>query len=144
MPDADEVETPISATEETPQAVEPVDDGQESPPHSDTFPRVYVEKLRKENATYRDRAKEAEKQRGVVEAKLHFALVQDTGLLADPHDLPFDPAHLDDPEALLTAIEELIAAKPHLRSRKPSGDVGQGVKGQPAQPSLLAMLKSVV
>lgn len=148
MPDADETmdETSTEATED--EITDEVDgdlnlesDGEAE---GDSFPRPYVEKLRKENAAYRERAKDAEMQRGVLSARLHVALVEATGLLADPHDLPYDPDHLDDPEALQAAIEELLAAKPHLRSRKPSGDVGQGVKGQPAQPSLLGILKSVV
>lgn len=147
MPDADEimVENPTSTADE-PAEVEQNDpaDETDSAPDGDSFPRAYVEKLRKENASYRERAKDAEEQRGVLAARLHVALVEATGLLADPHDLPYDPDHLDDPEALHAAIAELIAAKPHLKSRKPSGDVGQGIKGQPAQPSLLSMLKSVV
>lgn len=147
MPDADGTinETATEATEEAADELDGEQQGEPADePEGDTFPRTYVEKLRKENATYRERAKDAEEQRGVLSARLHLALVEATGLLADPADLDYDPAHLDDPEALHAAIQELIAAKPHLRSRKPTGDVGQGVKGQPAQPSLLSMLKSVV
>jgi hypothetical protein len=152
MPDTEDAKvecltaTAEDATGDTdePVADEPVESGEKPIPDGDTFPRSYVETLRKESATYRDRAKTADLERGVLAARLHLALVEATGRLADPHDLPYNPEHLDDPEALVAAIEELIAAKPHLKSRKPSGDVGQGVKGQPAQPSLLAMLKNVV
>ncbi len=49
-----------------------------------------------------------------------------TGRLADPTDLPFDEAYLKDAEALTAAIDDLLARKPHLASRRPVGDVGQG------------------
>ena len=55
-----------------------------------------------------------------------------TGRLADPTDMPFDEVHLDDPEALAIAIEDLLAKRPHLASRRPTGDIGQG----PSQPQL--------
>ncbi|MDN6537105.1 MAG: hypothetical protein L0K73_09920 [Corynebacterium variabile] len=66
----------------------------------DTFPRAYVEKLRKENAGYREKAKRTE----ALERRLHHALVAADGRLADPSDLPFDAAHLDDPDALAAAV----------------------------------------
>lgn len=88
----------------------------------ETFPREYVEKLRKENAGYRDRAKD----RDTLASRLHTALVAATGRLADPTDLQFDAAHLDDAEALTTALDDLLAAKPHLATRRVSGNVGQG------------------
>jgi hypothetical protein len=53
-----------------------------------------------------------------------------TGRLADPSDLPFDATHLDDEQALTQAIDTLIAAKPHLASRRLARDIGQGA-GQP-------------
>jgi len=110
-------------------------------PHSDepdTFPREVVENLRKENGKYRQRA-----QRGDAYAqRLHGELVKATGRLADPSDLEFDEAHLDDPEALAAAVDELLARKPHLASRKPVGDIGQGNRGGSSEPfSLLQMLK---
>ena len=94
----------------------------------ETFPRDYVEKLRKENARYRERAQQSD----ALAARLHTALVAASGRLADPTDLAFDEAHLDDEEALTTAIDDLVARKPHLASRRPSGDVGQGV-GSPVK-----------
>lgn len=92
----------------------------------ETFPKAYVEKLRKEAADNRVKAKNADN----LAARLHTSLVASTGKLADPSDLPFDEAHLDDPEALDAAIEELITAKPHLASRTPRGNIGQGVSGK--------------
>lgn len=90
---------------------------------SDTFPREYVEKLRKEAAGHRDRAKRADD----LAARLHTALVEATGRLADARDLPFDESHLDDPVALSEAIDAVLADKPHLATRKPFGNIGQGV-----------------
>lgn len=92
------------------------------------FPREYVEKLRKESAGYRERAQRADQ----LEQRLHTALVAATGRLADPTDLPFDVGHLDDADALTAAIDELVEAKPHLKTRRLAGDVGQGAGGAKA------------
>ena len=101
----------------------PENDAQE-PAEGDpeTFPKAYVEKLRRESAENRVKAKRADD----YAARLHTALVQATGKLADPADLPYAPEHLEDPEALQAAIEELLSVKPHLASRVPQGNVGQG------------------
>ncbi|MGH3642538.1 MAG: hypothetical protein ACRDUX_26320 [Mycobacterium sp.] len=105
---------------------------------AETFPREYVEKLRGQNAKYRDRAKVAD----AYATRLHNELVKSTGRLADPTDLPFDAEHLDDAEALAAAIDDLLARKPHLASRKPSGDIGQGHRGGSSESfNLLGMLK---
>lgn len=105
---------------------------------TDTFPRAVVEKLRAENGKYRQRAKLAD----AFAEKLHHELVKATGRLADPTDLAFDESHVDDPDALAAAIDDLLARKPHLASRKPVGDIGQGQRGGSSEPfSLLNMLK---
>ena len=109
---------------------------------SEVFPREYVEKLRKENASYRQKAKDAESFSEGFAKRLHTALVAATGKLADPTDLAFDPEHLMDETALADAIDRLIAEKPHLRARTVAGDVGQGNRGQTAEFSLLDILKS--
>ncbi|HJX80277.1 hypothetical protein [Glutamicibacter sp.] len=96
---------------------------QEVSEDAETFPRSYVEKLRKEAAGHRDRAKRADD----LAARLHTALVEGTGRLADARDLPFDESHLDDPVALSEAIDAVLADKPHLATRKPMGNIGQGV-----------------
>lgn len=104
----------------------------------ETFPREYVQELRQENARYRAQAKTAE---GLAQ-RLHVALVAATGRLADPTDLPFDQAHLEDPEALAAAVDELLAGKPHLKSRKVTGDIGQGTRtSAPADVDLLGLLR---
>lgn len=91
--------------------------------NEDTFPRDYVEKLRDENARYRQRAGKADD----LARRVHRLQVEATGLLADPDDLEFNEDHLDDPDALASAIEDLLARKPHLAARRPRGDVGQGI-----------------
>lgn len=106
---------------------EPVaNEEQEVSDDAEAFPRSYVEKLRKEAAGHRDRAKRTDD----LAARLHVALVEATGRLADARDLPFDESHLDDPVALSVAIDAVLADKPHLATRKPSGNIGQGVKSE--------------
>ena len=111
---------------------------EESTEEQDTFPREYVEKLRDENAKYRQRAQKADD----LARRLHSALVTATGRLQDASDLPYDESHLDDPEALETAISELLAKKPHLGSRKPAGNIGQGASNTTDTIDLAAMLRS--
>lgn len=124
-----EPETPSSDEPETPEPTE------EEP---DTFPRDYVEKLRDENAKYRQRAQKVDD----YAQRLHSALVAATGALQDADDLPFDESHLDDPEALQRAIQELLEKKPHLGSRKPTGNIGQGASQTTDTIDLAAMLRS--
>ncbi|WP_084021652.1 hypothetical protein [Mycobacterium avium] len=113
--------------------------GDENPDdNAEMFPRSVVEKLRQENGKYRQRAQQAD----ALARRLHVELVRATGRLADPSDLPFDAEHLDDAEAMTAAIDELLADKPHLASRKPVGDIGQGARGPATSGfSLLDMLK---
>ena len=110
---------PAPAEDTTPEAVE------EPGEDAETFPRAYVEKLRKESATYRGRARRAD---DLAEA-LFTARVAATGRLADPADLPFDAALLDDMPALEAAVEELVRQHPHYAARRPVGSVGQGATG---------------
>ena len=109
-----------------------------TPEEGDTFPRDYVEKLRDENAKYRQRAQD----RDDVAQRLHTALVAATGRLADAADLPFDEDHIVDPDKMIAAIDELLQAKPHLASRKPSGSIGQGVSVVSDTVSLSGLLKA--
>lgn len=110
------------------------DDDDEIDSDATTFNRAYVEKLRRESAGYRERAQRADE----LAARLHSALVAATGRMADPSDLAFDAAHLDDEQALTNAIDELLARKPHLATRRPFGDVGQGNRGGTVEPANLA------
>ena len=113
-------------------------DNEEPTEEQDTFPRDYVEKLRDENAKYRQRAQKADD----LAHRLHNALTAATGRLADASDLPFDESHLDDPEALQRAIQELLEKKPHLGSRKPVGNIGQGVSSSTDAVDLAAMMRA--
>jgi len=103
----------------------------------ETFPREYVEKLRDESAKHRTRAQRADD----LAARLHTALVAATGRLADASDLPYDAEHLDNDDALTAAIVELLERKPHLASRRPSGDVGQGASASADVVDLAELLR---
>lgn len=131
--EGDETATEDTATDDT------ADTGDENPDDTaETFPRSVVEKLRTENGRYRQRAQQAD---GYAQ-RLHTELVRATGRLADPSDLPFDAEHLDDAEALTAAMDKLLADKPHLATRRPVGDIGQGNRGGASEPfSLLGALK---
>ncbi|EXF24273.1 hypothetical protein BG28_06630 [Nesterenkonia sp. AN1] len=94
----------------------------DTPDEPDTFPRSYVEKLRDENAKFRQRAQRADE----LAQGLHRSRVEATGRLADPSDLEFSDEHLEDAEKLTAAIDELLTRKPHLAARKPFGNIGQG------------------
>lgn len=115
---------------------------QEEKEEPDTFDRSYVEKLRKESAKYRDKAKRAEE----LEKRLHHALIAQDGRLADPDDLEFNPDHLDNPGALSDAIANLVAKKPGLRAQRLSGDIGAGVREKPKPPTtdLLTIMKGLI
>ena len=122
---------PAPAEDTTPEDVE------EPGEDAETFPRAYVEKLRKESATYRERARRADD----LAAELFTARVQLTGRLADPTDLPFDAEALDDPARLDAALDDLLSRKPHLASRRPHGSVGQGATASDSGVDLAAILR---
>ncbi|MGV9481330.1 hypothetical protein [Gordonia aichiensis] len=103
----------------------------------DTFPRSYVEQLRQENGRYRQRAQRADD----LAHRLHTALVEQTGKLADASDLPFDEKHLDDADSLTAAIDALISVKPHLAARRIAGDIGQGASKPSDGVNLLNILR---
>lgn len=126
---------PAVTAHEPPETPEQEGNPEETP---ETFPREYVEKLRQEAAESRTKAKRADD----LAARLHTALVTATGRMADPTDLPFDEAHLEDPEALTAAIESLLASKPHLATRTPRGDIGQGPSVVADSVSLAGLLRA--
>ncbi|OYN79984.1 hypothetical protein [Mycolicibacterium sphagni] len=107
---------------------------------ADTFPAHVVRDLREKNGRYRTRAHDAEQRADTAETRatelaqrLHTALVEQTGRLQDSSDLPFSAEHLDDTEALVAALDALLEAKPHLKSRKVAGNAGFGVQGEESQ-----------
>ncbi|TYL56024.1 hypothetical protein FXB39_00625 [Nocardioides sp. BGMRC 2183] len=120
------------ADQQTDQHDEPAEETE-----PETFPREYVTKLRDESAKYRQRAAD----RDDLAERLHASLVAATGRLADPTDLPFAEDHLTDSDALDAAIDALLATKPHLASRKPSGDVGQGATLNGSDTDLAGLLR---
>ena len=136
--DAQEAPETTESTTTTPEASEAAEGHTEPQEDEDTFPRDYVEKLRDENAKYRQRAARADD----LAHRLHTALVRATGKLQDPGDLPFDEEHLDDPEALAAAVDDLLARKPHLASRKPVGNIGQGASGSTSTVDLAGLLRA--
>jgi hypothetical protein len=112
------------------------------PPEPETaepevFPRDYVLQLRDENAKYRQRARQADE----LGQRLHTELVRATGRLAEPTDLVCSEEHLQNPEALAAAIDDLLARKPHLASRRPVGEIGQGATPSAGTVDLAAMLR---
>jgi hypothetical protein len=142
----DDTTDPPPASEDGPgeqdsgqQGQDDTGDEAESDSSAETFSRTYVERLRRESATYRERARTAEH----YAARLHTELVRATGRLADPTDLPFNAKHLDDPDALAAAVDDLLARKPHLASRRPTGEIGQGaMSGGGPGVDLAAILRS--
>lgn len=106
------------------------DDERHAGEEQQTFPRSYVEKLRKESAGYRERAGKVD----ALEQQLHAALVRLDGRLADPADLEFNPEHLEDGDALAAAVTALVERKPGLKAQKFSGDAGAGKRGSGKKP----------
>lgn len=107
-------------------------------PDPETFPREYVENLRKEAAEHRVRAKAADD----LARRLHLELVRATGRLADPTDLLYDPNHLEDVSILEAALDDLLGRKPHLASRRPAGDIGQGATSTADSVNLAGILRA--
>jgi hypothetical protein len=109
---------------------------------AETFPREYVEQLRKENADRRKRAEELEGRNAKLVAGLLRAEVVADGRLADPADLLDGADHtalLDDngapdPEKVKATVSALLARKPHYAKRI-SDDVGQGARPGSADPN---------
>ena len=117
-------------------------------PDPETFPRAYVERLRDENARYRQRSGRAEE----AMSRLLDATVRSAagGLLADPADLLsfadadglLDADGWPDAERITAAAEALIQSKPHLAPRRPRGDIGQGATAPADGVDLAALLRS--
>lgn len=113
---------------------------------AEMFPRSYVEQLRHESAEHRTRAQRADE----LSARLMAATVATAtaGILTDPTDLAtssdelLDEDGYPDPQRIATAARELVARKPHLADRRPTGDIGQGATVTPAPVSLSGLLRS--
>lgn len=154
MPEPDDHTTPETAPAGAPVdpsaggAAGPPADGTTPDPAADelrqTFDRPYVEALRRSEAAHRVRAKTAD----ALGARLVTAYAAATGRLADPTDLAASPELCDDdgvpdPGKVAAAVDALLEARPHLATRRPSGDVGQGARpGDTAGVSLAGMLRA--
>ncbi len=106
--------------------------------------RAEVRRLRDEAAETRVRSRRAD----TLTARLVEQIAASTGLLADASDLRADPATLladdglPDPAKVREAVEALVAAKPHLASRTPRGDIEQGARDDSADVSLSGLLRA--
>jgi len=130
--------TPVEAPETVP------DDGQvQTDP--ETFPRSYVEDLRREAAEHRVKAKRADD----LAARLLAATVAQAtaGILADPTDLPagdyLDDDGYPDPERIADTARALVTVKPHLADRRPVGDVDQGARPEVAGVNLAGIIRGL-
>lgn len=91
----------------------------------DTFPRSYVQRLRERSNGYRLQLRERESDVDRLQRQLFAERLQRLDLVIDHDAVPYDPALLDDDDALQEHVEGLLAAKPYLRKRKVSGNIGQ-------------------
>ena len=108
----------------------------------DTFPRSYVKRLRERSAGYRARAKDAEARTAELERALFTERVRALDVLADPSDLPFDAALLEDPDALRSAADDLVARRPHYRRRGVAAGTGsRDEAGTGSGVSLLGLMR---
>jgi hypothetical protein len=153
MPDEPAPDTPTDADpapnpEPEPDTPEPAtgDGDGATDPDGDTFPRTYVEELRRESAGYRERAGRAD----AALDRLAQATIREAtaGILADPTDLTFDAESMadddgwPDPEKIAQAARDLVGRKPHLGDRRPTGDVGQGARTGDEPVDLAGMLRA--
>ncbi|KWX22313.1 hypothetical protein AFM11_21000 [Mycolicibacterium wolinskyi] len=120
----DAVET--TETVEAPETLETTETDQDD--------SATLAKVRREAKNLRDRAKAAEARADELARELWTARVAATGKLDNPAELPFDAEILDDADAINQAIEAAIAQRPYIKSRKLSGNVGQGQRGESTGP----------
>lgn len=99
-----------------------------------------VARARQQAARYRRQLRETETERDELAEALWLERVTALGTLADPTDLPFDADALHDPDELRKLADELVTAKPHLRSRRIRARAGQGEGTHDGGVNLAAML----
>lgn len=100
-----------------------------------------VARARRQAARYRRELREVESERDELVAALWTERVAALGVLADPTDLPHDPDALHDPDRLRELADELVARKPHLRSRRIRERAGQGEGDGSGTVSLSGLLR---
>lgn len=118
----------------------PDDDDEPDSDETDGDTAPTVARARQQAARYRRQLRDTETERDELAAALWTARVDQLGVLADPDDLPFDPDALHDPDRLRQLVDELVTAKPHLRSRRIRARAGQGEGSPPGGISLAAIL----
>jgi hypothetical protein len=146
------VATPTSQSESASAGDEPKTENEQPPEQQsttaeqqpETFDRAYIQRLRDEAASHRVKAKRAD----ALAERLVTAMAAGTNRLADPTDLAYSDDLLDedgypDEGKVAEAIEQLIAKRPHLASRRPrDSDVGQGTQAEVDTLSLAALLRA--
>jgi hypothetical protein len=148
MSESEAVETAETTDVETDvdTAPETNEENHETETDGDTivYAKSDLAKLRRSQDAYRQRAKTAEGRVADLVQQRHEALVRLDGRLQDSTDLPFDPDAVLEPDQITETITEMITAKPHLKSRKPTGDIGQGVRGTADEPfNLIGAIKAL-
>lgn len=123
-----------------------IDETQTDEQEPDTFPREYVENLRKEAAEHRTGRIAAEERADAAMSRLRLAAIHSAtrDVLADPFDLPWSDDMADedgwpDAEKITEAAAALVEAKPHMG--RVTGDVGQGYRGGDESVSLVDALR---
>ena len=135
----------VEPLEDSHNGDEPADDeldGDEPDPDSDETDgdEPGISRARQQAARYRRQLRETETERDELAAALWLERVTALGTLADPADLPFDADALHDPDRLRELADELVTAKPHLRSRRIRARAGQGEGTHDGGVNLAAML----
>ena len=131
-------ETEIAGMEDPTNGDDCDEDEDDLPDDGETTPTVA--RARQQAARYRRELRDVESERDELAAALWSERVGALGVLADPADLPFDPDALHDPDRLRELVDELVTAKPHLRSRRIRARAGQGEGTAPGGVSLAAIL----
>lgn len=117
------------------------DDGGSSESDETDDDEPAIARARKQAARYRRQLREVESERDELAAALWTERVAALGVLADPTDLPHDPDALHDPDRLRELADELVARKPHLRSRRIRERAGQGEGDGSGTVSLSGLLR---
>lgn len=117
------------------------DDGGSSESDETDDDEPAVARARRQAARYRRELRDVEAERDELAAALWTERVAALGVLADPTDLPHDPEALHDPDRLRELAHELVAAKPHLRSRRIRERAGQGEGDGSGTVSLSGLLR---
>src|SRR5690625_2035786 len=76
--------------------------------NDDTFPRSYVQRLRERSNGYRLQLRERESEVDKLQRQLFAERLQRLDLVVDHDAVPYDPALLDDDDALQEHIEGLL------------------------------------